>query len=133
MCNAITAIKIQEGETTVGRSSPRRIAGGDGAGRLDAMPSRHDALQRATLAAVLDGPGHTSAALRQAVALGQPPADLAGLVQRIRTEPSNITDADVDSRRGAYTEDQLFELIVAAAVGAANHRRAAALAALEGL
>lgn len=110
-----------------------QVASGSGAGRLADMPSRHDVLQRATLAAVLDGPGHTSAALRQAVAHGEPPMDLAGLVERIRTEPSSVTDADVDSLRSRYTEDQLFELVVAASVGAANHRRTAALAALEGL
>ncbi|MBT9558109.1 MAG: hypothetical protein IV100_18900 [Myxococcales bacterium] len=97
------------------------------------MPSRHDALQRATLSAVLNGPGHTSATLRQSVARGDGPADLAGLVQRIRTEPSSVTDVDVDPLRGRYTEDQLFELIVAAAVGAAHDRRTAALLVLEGL
>lgn len=96
------------------------------------MPSRHDALQRATLAAVLDGPGHTAVTLRKAVADGDPPADLALLVQRIRAEPSTVTDADLDSLRSRYTEDELFELIVAACVGAARHRRTAALTVLEG-
>jgi hypothetical protein len=42
-----------------------------------------------------------------------------------------VTDADLDALRDRYNEDQLFEIIVAAAVGAAAERRAAAWRALE--
>ena len=97
------------------------------------MTSRHDAQQRATLSSVLDGPGHTPNALRQSVAGSDAPEDLARLVQLIRAEPSSITNADIDALRSTYDEEQLFEIIVATAVGAAHRRRTAALAALEGL
>ena len=42
-----------------------------------------------------------------------------------------MTDADVDALRRQYSEDQLFEIIVAAAFGAASDRLAAAHRALE--
>jgi hypothetical protein len=53
------------------------------------------------------------------------------LVQKIRTGAYTVTDEDVDRLKGAYTEDQLFEIIIAAAFGAAEERLAAAHRALE--
>ena len=96
------------------------------------MPPTLSDLQAATFRAVVDGPGSTGAAVRREVASGQPPAELAGLVQKIRDRPYAVTDADVDALRTRYSEDQLFELMIAAAVGAARHRLEAALAAVEG-
>jgi alkylhydroperoxidase family enzyme len=80
---------------------------------------------------VLDGPGATPTDLRRAVAFGTPPADLAALVQKIRWNARAVSDQDVDALKGRYTEDQLFEIIVAAAFGAAHERLAAARRALE--
>ena len=97
------------------------------------MPQDLAALQRATHHTVLEGPAHTDAGLRQQVAAGQPPADLASLVDKIRNHAYRVTDADIDALRAAYSEDQLFEIIVAATLGAAEHRLARALAALEGV
>ena len=48
------------------------------------------------------------------------------LVQKIRQRPYAVTDQDLDAVRPRYTEDQLFEIIVAAAFGAANDQIAAA-------
>ena len=96
------------------------------------MPQSLSQLQFATRHAVGDGPGLSDAALRSQVAAGQPPVELAVLVQKIRDHAYRVTDADVDALRGRYTEDELFELIVAAALGAAEARLKAALAALEG-
>ena len=73
---------------------------------------------------------HTDPAVRRQVASGQPPAELAVLVQKIRDRPSTVTDDDVDALRAHYTEDDLFELMVAAALGAAEYRLKAALAGL---
>jgi alkylhydroperoxidase family enzyme len=84
-------------------------------------------LLAATRHAVLDGAGATDLNLRQAVASGRPPSELATLVQKIRERPYTVTDEDVDRLRAEYDEDQLFELIVAAAVGAAGDRASAAL------
>ena len=92
-------------------------------------PSSH--LQVETHQAVVDGPGAVDTAVRRQVAAGQPPAELAVLVQKIRDHAYRVTDADIDTLRARYTEDQLFELIVAAALGAAEDRLKAALAAVE--
>ena len=95
------------------------------------MASPLEALQRATHATVLDGPGKVDATIRNQVALGQPPPELAALVKKVRDEAYRVTDADVDALRAKYSEDELFELIIAATVGAAEHRLARAMSALE--
>ena len=53
------------------------------------------------------------------------------LVQKIRSRAYTVTDQDLDAVRGHYTEDQLFEIIVASAFGAASERLAVAHRALE--
>jgi hypothetical protein len=60
------------------------------------------------------------------VAGGSAPAELADLVQKIRSRPYAVTDRDLDALRSQYTEDQLFEIIVATAWGAAKERLMAA-------
>jgi alkylhydroperoxidase family enzyme len=95
------------------------------------MDDRFGPLRRTTAAALLQGSGATSAELRQAVATGNPPEELAALVQKIRSRAYTVTDSDLDSLRSRYTEDQLFEVIVAAAFGAAQARLTAAHRALE--
>jgi hypothetical protein len=88
-------------------------------------------LRNATASALLNGAGATPADLRQAVARGRPPQDLLNLVQKIRSRAYTVTDHDFDALRSRYTEDQLFEIVVAAAVGAAEEQLAAARRALE--
>ena len=96
------------------------------------MTAEHlQALQRATHAVVVDGPGSVDPSIRGRVAIGQPPAELAVLVDKIRRHAYKVTDADVDALRARYGEDELFEVIVAAALGAAEHRLQRALAVLE--
>lgn len=96
------------------------------------MDDRFRPLVDATRRAVLTGPGHTPPALREAVAAGAAPPELQPLVDKIRREPWAVTDDDWAALRAAYGEDAQFELVVAAALGAAGDRLAAALAALEG-
>jgi alkylhydroperoxidase family enzyme len=93
--------------------------------------SQPSQLQRATRSAVVDGPGAVDADVRRQVAAGLPPSELAVLVTKVRDHAYKVTDADVDALRARYTEDQLFEVIIAAAVGAAEDRLNAALAAVE--
>jgi hypothetical protein len=95
------------------------------------MEDRFASLRNATASAVFDRDGETANELRRAVARGEAPPDLAPLVQKIRSRAYTITDRDLDALRGQYSDDQLFELIVAATFGAASERRAAALRALE--
>src|SRR5215467_12129943 len=95
------------------------------------MLDRFGALREATSAALLDGPGDLPADVRRAIAFGAPPADLETLVRKIRSDARSVTDGDVDAVRARYTDDQLFEVIVSAAFGAARDRLTAARRALE--
>lgn len=95
------------------------------------MDDRFRDLKAATRAAALDGPAHTPAELRRAVARGEPPAELAPLVARIRGEPWAVTDEDWAALRAAHDEDAQFELVVAAVLGAAEERFVAAVRAVE--
>jgi len=82
---------------------------------------------------VLKGPGEASPELRIAAAAnaGLPP-ELAALVEKIHRHAYKITDEEMAALRSRYSEDQLFEIVVAAAVGASQHRFLAGLRALEG-
>jgi alkylhydroperoxidase family enzyme len=95
------------------------------------MDDRYATLRTATSSALLYGSGATPAALRQAIATGNAPPELLALVEKIRTRAYTVTDQDVDALRSHFSEDQLFEIIVAAAFGAASAQLAAARRALE--
>ena len=95
------------------------------------MSDRFEVFRNATARAVFDTSATTSTELRQAVAAGTAPAELAALVEKIHSCAYRVTDRDLDVLRSSYTEDQLFEIIVAAAFGAAADRLAMARQALE--
>jgi hypothetical protein len=90
-----------------------------------------DALKEDTAAAVLRGPGTTPPALRQALARGEPPEELRALVEKIRRHAYKVTDEDFAALRARYSEDELFEIVVASVIGAADDRLRAGLRALE--
>ena len=71
--------------------------------------------------AVLNAPATTGPALRVAAAAGDPlPEPWQSYATAVRDASYRITDADVDRLTAAgYSEDQIFEVTVAAAVGAA--------------
>jgi AhpD family alkylhydroperoxidase len=71
--------------------------------------------------AVLDAPATTDPALRAAVAAGGPlPEPWRSYATTVRDASYTITDADIDRLTAAgHTEDEIFEVTVAAAVGAA--------------
>lgn len=74
--------------------------------------------------AVLSGPGSLPPHVRQAISEG---ARLSGalevFVQKIIAEASTLTDHDIaELHRAQYTDDQIFEAIVSAAVGAGLFR-----------
>jgi hypothetical protein len=87
-------------------------------------------LRRATVEAALHGVGTTPATLRQALARGEAPEGLERLVERIRREPHRVSDEDLGELRARYSEDQIFEIVVATTVGVAGDKLDAALAAL---
>ena len=95
------------------------------------MDDRFAPCRTATAAALLDSAGAMPASVRQAIARGTAPPDLQALIQKIRSRPYAVTDGDLDALRARYSEDQLFEIVVAAAFGAASDLLAAAHRALE--
>ena len=98
---------------------------------MPSLADRYAPLRNATASSLLRGPGAIAPEVRQTIAEGRPPEALATLVQKIQTRAYTVTDEDLDALRGRYTEDQLFEIVVAAAFGAARARLAAAQRALE--
>ena len=96
------------------------------------MSDGHRSLWNAVEQSVLRADGQTPSSLRQAVASrGELPAPLAALVDKIHRHAYRVTDEDVTALRAHYSEDELFEIIVASAVGAATTRLHAGLRALE--
>jgi alkylhydroperoxidase family enzyme len=96
------------------------------------LVDRFAALRDSTEAAVLRGPGTLSVDLRAALARGEGPDELRALVEKIRRHAYKVTDDDLAALRGRYTDDQIFELVVATVLGAAHDRVRAGLRALEG-
>jgi hypothetical protein len=90
------------------------------------------AAQRAVVDRVLHGEGRASAELRARAFDGDGlPPPLDALIGKVADRPAEVTDADLAAARASgYTEDQLFELVVCAAVGHADRLYEAGLAAL---
>ena len=105
---------------------------------------RYDAFTKAIRDIVGGGPGHTPSELRQAVMAraarlasqrsGAPaPAPFGKYVDKIAQHAYKVTDADVDALKAAgHSDDVLFEITAAAAVGAALGRLERGMAALQG-
>ena len=97
------------------------------------MANRHTPHVDALVRNILEGPGQLDHTLRRAAfTQGELPEPLAGLVAKIHRNAWKVTDEDVASARAAgWSQDQLFELIVCAAVGAGKERLDAGLRALD--
>ena len=93
---------------------------------------RKRAAFRSLVERVRTGPG-TADLEQRAGAFGNgglaPPLD--ALIGKVATRPGEVTEADFAAAKAAgYTEDQLFELVVCAAVGESSRLYEAGLAAL---
>jgi alkylhydroperoxidase family enzyme len=87
---------------------------------------------QALVTRVLEGDGRASRAERRAAfdnaTLNEP---LHGLISKVSEHPSQVTDDDVAAAKASgLSEDQVFELVVCAAVGQATRQYQNALAAL---
>jgi len=70
--------------------------------------------------------------VRQAAAAGGGvPADLQPLVEKIHRHAYKVTDEDIARAQATYGDDRMFEIVVSAALGAANERLQAGLKALN--
>ena len=92
---------------------------------------RFASLRDATLAAIVESPGTTSHDLRQQLVKGDAPPELSALVEKIRTRAYTVSDEDLAALKKVYSDDQLFEIIVATAFGSARDRLTAAHKAVE--
>ena len=81
---------------------------------------------------VLNGEGRASSDLRaRAFSNADIPPALQALIGKVATSPAQVTDADFAAARASgFSEDQLFELVICAAVGQSARRYEAGLAAL---
>jgi alkylhydroperoxidase family enzyme len=91
------------------------------------------------IASLLGAPGETETSLRQAVfdrvrlGTGEVPEDPRALVEKIADCPWSVSDEDITRLREAgYSEDKIYELVLAAATGAGVRRFEAGLRAIEG-
>ncbi len=82
---------------------------------------------------VLNGEGTSSAQQRaRAFSNGGLAPPLDALVDKVATRPAQITEADFAAAKAAgFSEDQLFELVVCAAVGQSARLYESGLAALS--
>src|SRR5262245_49432739 len=98
----------------------------------DERTRRHAALLGALRHAVLESPGRTDPATRLAAAEGGSlPVPLDSYVTKVRDQAYRVTDRDVAAlTAGGVSEDEIFELTVAAALGAALLRFDAGMRAL---
>jgi alkylhydroperoxidase family enzyme len=92
----------------------------------------HANLRDRVLQGVLQGAGESIPAIRQAAAAGSGlPADLQPLVDKIHRHAYRVTDDDIARLQAKYGDDQLFEIVVGAALGASRNRLLAGLDALD--
>jgi hypothetical protein len=105
---------------------------------------RHEAFVQAVTDAVVTGPGKTPSELRKAVMAraarlaslrsGAPaPAPFGNYVDKIAQHAYKVTDADVTGlQQAGNSDDVMFEVTAAAALGAALGRLERGMAALRG-
>jgi hypothetical protein len=89
-------------------------------------------LRRALVARVLDSSGTAPQELRRAAfdnaGLDEP---MRTLIEKVAHHADEVTDDDVAAVRAvSLSEDQIFEIVVCAAIGQANRQYESALAAL---
>jgi alkylhydroperoxidase family enzyme len=87
---------------------------------------------RALVDRVLNAAGRTSPEQRaRAFSNADLPPPLDALLDKVATRPGHVTDADfAAAKMSGFTEDQLFELVIAAAIGRSARLYEAGLAAL---
>ena len=88
--------------------------------------------RKALIARVTDGDGRATTAHRREAFAGSGPEPARALLAKVTQHAYRVTDEDIAAARAAgLTEDQIFELVVTAAVGQANRQLESALAALD--
>ena len=92
----------------------------------------HASLRDRVVQRVLNGAAESDPVTRRAAAEGSGlPADLRTLVDKIHHRAYEVTDDDVARLTAKYGDDEMFEIIVSAALGASQKRLLAGLEALD--
>lgn len=115
------------------RPAPRsRGCGRVNRGDVDVITDPHASLRDRVLEGVLQGPGESDPAVRRAAAKGTGvPADLQALIDKIHQHAYRVKDDDIARVQTKYGDDQTFEIVVSAALGASRKRLLLGLRALE--
>jgi hypothetical protein len=96
------------------------------------MTDPHARLRDRVLQSVLQGAGESDPAIRRAAAEGTAvPPELQALVDKIHRHAYQVTDDDIARLQATYGDDEMFEIIVSAALGASRKRLLAGLDALD--
>ncbi len=87
----------------------------------------------ALIARILEGEGHASATQRRAAFNNAEQAEpMTTLIDKVARSSHKITDEDIaEAKLSGFSEDQIFELVVCAAVGQSARQYDIALAALR--
>jgi hypothetical protein len=91
------------------------------------------AAHRALVDRILNGEGSASPEQRaSAFSNADVPPPLRTLIDKVATRPAQFTDADFAAAKASgFSEDQIFELVITAAVGQSARLYEAGLAALD--
>ncbi len=97
------------------------------------MEDKKRMAHRALLIRVLEGDGKAAREARRAafenVGLAEP---LRTLINKVARQPAQVTDEDIAAvLASGKSEDEIFELVVCAAIGAATRQYEAAIQALD--
>src|SRR5690349_5722414 len=92
----------------------------------------HASLRNNVVNRVLDGAGVAAPARRRGAFDGKgAPPELQALIDKVEAHAYKVTDDDLRRLQATYSDDELFEIIVAAALGASERRLVAGLEALD--
>lgn len=97
------------------------------------IESRYPRLHKKLRYAVLDAPAAADAALRRAAYCGESLAEpLSRYAEKLRRHAYRVQDDDLERMHHAgYSEDQVFEVTIAAALGAGDARLRVGLSTLN--
>lgn len=88
--------------------------------------------RKALISRVVEGGGTSTTQQRREAFAATGPTGAKSLIEKVTNHAYKITDEDIATAKASgLTEDQIFELVVTAAVGQANRQLEAALAALD--
>ncbi len=97
-----------------------------------ASGGRHARVRAEFVHHILNSDAESGGAQRRAAARGEGlPEHLEQLVDKIHRNSYKVVDEDIDAALAECSEDEIFEIILAASIGAAEQRVAAGLKAAE--